>query len=77
VGPPRDDGWNPTESAPLDEDVSLQVTDGRGKPYTIVSGQCPGFATLPAMPRCRKSSSSVKPDRDAGWSFRAFMQWRN
>jgi hypothetical protein len=27
--------WNPIESAPLDEDVSLQVTDGRGAPYTL------------------------------------------
>jgi hypothetical protein len=35
VGPPRDDGWNPIESAPLDEDIALQVTDGRGAPYTL------------------------------------------
>jgi hypothetical protein len=27
--------WNPIESAPLDEDVGLQVTDGRGAPYTL------------------------------------------
>src|SRR5580698_5112774 len=27
--------WKPIESAPLDEDVSLQVTDGRGKPYAL------------------------------------------
>jgi hypothetical protein len=27
--------WRPIESAPLDEDVTLQVTDGRGKPYTL------------------------------------------
>jgi hypothetical protein len=27
--------WKPIESAPLDEDVGLQVTDGRGKPYTL------------------------------------------
>jgi hypothetical protein len=26
--PPRDHGWNPIESAPLDEDIALQVTDG-------------------------------------------------
>jgi hypothetical protein len=25
--------WNPIESAPFDQDVTLQVTDGRGKPY--------------------------------------------
>jgi hypothetical protein len=25
-------GWNPIESAPFDEDVTLQVTDGRGGP---------------------------------------------
>jgi hypothetical protein len=28
-------GWNPIESAPLDEDITLQVTDGRGGPYTL------------------------------------------
>ena len=27
--------WRPIESAPLDEDVTVQVTDGRGKPYTL------------------------------------------
>jgi hypothetical protein len=32
-------GWNPIESAPLDEDVTLQVTDGRGGPYTL-PGPC-------------------------------------
>jgi hypothetical protein len=32
--PPESD-WNPIESAPFDEDVALQVTDGRGKPYPI------------------------------------------
>jgi hypothetical protein len=25
-------GWNPIESAQFDEDVTLQVTDGRGGP---------------------------------------------
>ena len=29
-------GWNPIESAPLYEDVTLQVTDGRGEPYTLL-----------------------------------------
>jgi hypothetical protein len=34
--PPRANyGWNPIESAPLDEDIALQVTDGRGAPYTL------------------------------------------
>jgi hypothetical protein len=33
--PPTDYGWNRIESAPLDEDVALQVTDGRGEPYTL------------------------------------------
>jgi hypothetical protein len=28
-------GWNPIESAPFDEDIALQVTDGRGAPYTL------------------------------------------
>jgi hypothetical protein len=30
--PPRDYGRNPIESALLDEDIALQVTDGRGGP---------------------------------------------
>jgi hypothetical protein len=29
--------WKPIESAPLDEDITLQVTDGRGKPYILVN----------------------------------------
>jgi hypothetical protein len=33
--PSRDYGWNPIETAPLDEDIALQVTDGRGAPYTL------------------------------------------
>jgi hypothetical protein len=31
----RDDGWNPIETAPLDEDIALQVTDGRRNPYIL------------------------------------------
>jgi hypothetical protein len=27
--------WNPIESAPFDEDIAVQVTDGRGAPYAI------------------------------------------
>ena len=27
--------WNSIESAPFDEDVAVQVTDGRGAPYAI------------------------------------------
>jgi hypothetical protein len=27
--------WKPIESAPFNEDVTLPVTDGRGKPYTL------------------------------------------
>jgi hypothetical protein len=26
-------GWLPIDAAPFDEDVLLQVTDGRGEPY--------------------------------------------
>ena len=33
--PSRDYGWNPIESAPLDEDIALQLTDGRGAPYVL------------------------------------------
>jgi hypothetical protein len=29
--------WKPIESAPLDEDVTLQVTDGHGEPYILVN----------------------------------------
>jgi hypothetical protein len=32
-------GWNPIEAAPLEEDVTLRVTDGRGGPYTF-PGPC-------------------------------------
>jgi hypothetical protein len=28
-------GWNPIESAPLNEDIAVQVTDGRGGPYAL------------------------------------------
>jgi hypothetical protein len=28
-------GWNPIETAPLDKDVTLEVTDGRGAPYRL------------------------------------------
>jgi hypothetical protein len=28
-------GWNPIETAPLDEDVTLEVADGRGGPYRL------------------------------------------
>jgi hypothetical protein len=31
----RREGWSPIESAPLDVDIALQVTDGRGVPYTL------------------------------------------
>jgi hypothetical protein len=35
---PREDyTWKSLESVPLDEDVTLQVTDGHGKPYILVS----------------------------------------
>jgi hypothetical protein len=30
-------GWNPIESAPFDEDIALEVTDGRGGPYLSCS----------------------------------------
>jgi hypothetical protein len=35
--PPEGYSWKSLESAPLDEDVTLQVTDGRGKPYILVN----------------------------------------
>jgi hypothetical protein len=28
-------GWNPIETAPLDKDVTLEVTDGRGARYRL------------------------------------------
>jgi hypothetical protein len=34
--PPRiNHDWNPIESAPFDEDIALEVTDGRDKPYVL------------------------------------------
>jgi hypothetical protein len=36
--------WHPIESAPLDEDLTLQVTDGRGQPY-IIQWPCRRTAT--------------------------------
>jgi hypothetical protein len=32
---PKTFGWNPIETAPSDEDVSLEVTDGQGAPYRL------------------------------------------
>jgi hypothetical protein len=29
--------WSPIESAPLDEDVTLRVTDGHGEPYSLLN----------------------------------------
>jgi hypothetical protein len=28
-------GWNPIETAPVDVDVMLEVTDGQGEPYRL------------------------------------------
>jgi hypothetical protein len=33
--PQENYGWNPIESAPFDEDVTLQVIDDRGGPYRL------------------------------------------
>jgi hypothetical protein len=33
--PRRTYDWYPIESAPLGEDIALEVTDGRGKPYAL------------------------------------------
>jgi hypothetical protein len=35
--PPEGYSWKSLESATLDEDVTLQVTDGHGKPYILVN----------------------------------------
>jgi hypothetical protein len=32
---PNTFGWNPIETAPLDEEVSLEVTDGQGARYRL------------------------------------------
>jgi hypothetical protein len=32
---PLRNGWKSIESAPFDQDVTLEVTDGRGEPYTL------------------------------------------
>ena len=28
-------GWSPIDTAPFDEDVMLEVTDGQGEPYRL------------------------------------------
>jgi hypothetical protein len=28
-------GWQPIETAPIDKDVMLSVTDGQGEPYAV------------------------------------------
>ena len=33
----NDYGWNPIDSAPFDEDVNLEVTDGNGARYRLPS----------------------------------------
>jgi hypothetical protein len=48
-------GWNPIESAPLDEDIALQVTDGRGGPYTL---RWPCRRTASAWINSRKGTPS-------------------
>jgi hypothetical protein len=35
--PPDNYSWKSIESAPLEEDVTLQVTDGHGEPYILVN----------------------------------------
>jgi len=35
-GPRLGGGWLPINAAPLDEDVPLQLTDGRGEPYRLL-----------------------------------------
>jgi hypothetical protein len=37
-------GWSSIETAPLDEDIALKVTDGRGGPY-ILQWPCRRTAT--------------------------------
>jgi hypothetical protein len=34
-------GWNPIETAPLDKDATLEVTDGRGAPYRLPNPRRP------------------------------------
>ena len=34
---PENYGWNSIESAPHDEDLTMQVTDGRGETYTLLN----------------------------------------
>jgi hypothetical protein len=50
-------GWNPVETAPLEKDVTLEVTDGRGTPYRLpnpcrrtASGWVGPWVTQPASP---------------------------
>jgi hypothetical protein len=53
--------WNPIETAPLNEDIALQVTDGRGGPYTL---QWPCRRTESGWINSRKGTSlEVTPVR--------------
>jgi hypothetical protein len=54
----RDYGWMPIESAPLDEDIALRVTDGRGGPYTL---QWPCRRTATGWINARKGTPLERP----------------
>jgi hypothetical protein len=68
MGPPQ---MTSAEFTTAMREAGFGVDHGR---IVDVSGQCPGFATLPtfnkgsvdATPRCRRSSLSVKPRSHAG-----------
>jgi hypothetical protein len=53
-------GWLPIDTAPLDEDIALQVTDGRGGPYTL---QWPCRRTATGWINSRKPAH--RPNRPA------------
>jgi hypothetical protein len=50
--------WSPIESAPLDEDVILLVTDGRGEPYTLPN---PSRLTASGWVSSSKGKPTVTP----------------
>jgi hypothetical protein len=57
-------GWNSIETAPLDKDVTLEVTDGRGSRCRTRRDHCrrrrgPGGVAAPPRPRCGVSADAI------------------
>jgi hypothetical protein len=51
--------WKSIESAPLDDDVTLQVTDGQGEPYILVNAS--RLTAAGWVSSCKGTPLTVKP----------------